>query len=89
MLIRSAEKVQAGALPQHAANIAANPDLYEWIEQRCEVMLAKLTQVRQPTVIDSSTTGSTQSYNSPPSSTTDPGSCPEARQDDFIAYLQS
>jgi hypothetical protein len=53
-LIDVATEVRDGRRPDHQNAIRANPDLYEWVERRVEVMLSNVKKEASPSVAASS-----------------------------------
>merc|ERR1712232_276044 len=46
MLLQVAEDVREGKRPQHAEVIAANKEMYEWVDERIQAMFRKLDEDR-------------------------------------------
>lgn len=80
MLLQVAEQVLAGERPCHAANIASNPAMYQWIDERVQVMLHQLAKDAKAKSKDAVTRSSVPQ--------TEP--VQQERQDlEFISYLQA
>jgi len=105
MLLQVAEGVRDGKRPEHQTAIDQRPELYEWIDERIQVLLASSAsssssssstaedqQPQQQQKSQSSNKDDTQKDSTTAKSTetaTEATETPKEGDQDFIAYLQS
>lgn len=86
-LLRVAEGVRDGSRPLHKEAIEKHPELYQWIEDRIQVLLTHMDEQKKKGKDDTSSVAESASEQESESEKTNEEGTPASH--DFIAYIQS